>query len=510
MLARFPVICGPTASGKSALAVAVAQRLRAEEGCAPAIITADAFQVYRGMDIGTAKPTEGERRGVPHLLVDVAEPTERFTVDRWLGLAGEAIRARWPVGAREGDERKGPPIVVGGTHLYVKALLDGLFEGPGADPAVRAALGAMPAAERRAELERVDPVAAARIHPSDDRRTIRALEVFRLTGTPISAQQRQWRDGADEGGEESEPAPGGWGGPRGDAVLVCLHMETGALNGRINARVRGMMGAGLLDEVRRLHGAGRLGPQAREALGYKQIIAHLEDPRRVPLEEAVERIKIETRRFAKNQRTWLRRLGASPGSLRLDVGACTIEEAAGAVVEAMRRRVRARPVRMRLRGADPRPRGLTGDHRQEHGMSQTSAEGGAAATGASGGSSGPSAAAKWVGRALAAPVVLMLMFSGAMKLVKPPAVTEGFGHLGWPEALARPLGVVELACVVLYLVPATSVVGAILVTGYMGGAIAAHVRLEEPFVVQAGLGVVAWVSLLLREPRLRGLLPLRR
>ena len=98
------------------------------------------------------------------------------------------------------------------------------------------------------------------------------------------------------------------------------------------------MEAGLLDEVRGLHGAGRLGPQAREALGYKQIAAHLEDPKRVPLEEAVERIKIETRRFAKNQRTWLRRLGAMPGALRLDMGSCTIEEAAGAVVEAMKGR----------------------------------------------------------------------------------------------------------------------------------------------------------------------------
>jgi len=336
MLARFPVICGPTASGKSALAVAVALELIAEDGgrFAPAIVTADAFQVYRGMDIGTAKPTEAERRGVPHLLVDVVEPTERFTVDRWLGLAGEAIRARWPVGKPGVDERQGPPIVVGGTHLYVKALLDGLFEGPGADPVVRAVLGAMPAAARRAELERVDPAAAARIHPSDDRRTIRALEVFRLTGMTISAHQRQW-DAPDGGG--GEPARGGWGGPRADALLVCLHMETAALNGRINGRVRGMMEAGLLDEVRGLHGAGRLGPQAREALGYKQIAAHLEDPKRVPLEEAVERIKIETRRFAKNQRTWLRRLGATPGALRLDVGACTIEEAARAVVEAMRR-----------------------------------------------------------------------------------------------------------------------------------------------------------------------------
>ncbi|MBL8757063.1 MAG: DoxX family protein [Phycisphaerae bacterium] len=143
-------------------------------------------------------------------------------------------------------------------------------------------------------------------------------------------------------------------------------------------------------------------------------------------------------------------------------------------------------------------------------MSQTTGTEAAAVPAAAPGGEGPSKAALWVGRVLGAAPVLMLTFSGVMKLVKPPAVGEGFAHLGWPEALARPLGVVELACVVLYVVPATSVVGAILVTGYMGGAIAAHVRLEEPFVVQAALGVVVWVSLLLREPRLRGVLPLRR
>jgi tRNA dimethylallyltransferase len=164
----------------------------------------------------------------------------------------------------------------------------------------------MDPAARRAELERLDPAAAARIHANDARRTVRALEVHRLTGKPISALQEQWDAGR----------------ARPDCTLVVLNWPTDELNRRINARVRAMMDAGLLEETRALHSAGRLGPQAREALGYKQLLEHLEG--RTTLDEAVERIKIETRRFAKNQRTWLRRLQAAPpagGILALDMAA---------------------------------------------------------------------------------------------------------------------------------------------------------------------------------------------
>jgi len=288
---RFPVIVGPTASGKSAVAVEVALALEARGLPRGEVVSADAFQVYRGMDIGTAKPTPDERRGVPHHLIDLVEPDdpEPFTLHRWLTLANELIddlRARAIT-----------PIVVGGTHLYVKALLDGLLEGPGEDADLRAELRAMDPAARRRELERIDPPAAARIHPNDERRTIRAIEVYRLTGRPISEHQSQW--------DRS---------PRPDALLVALEWPTDLLNQRINARVREMMRRGLLDEVRAL--APRLGPQAREALGYKQLLEHLEG--RATLDEAVEAIKIETRRFAKNQRTWLRRLRETPGSLWLD------------------------------------------------------------------------------------------------------------------------------------------------------------------------------------------------
>ncbi|GAB4552801.1 MAG: tRNA (adenosine(37)-N6)-dimethylallyltransferase MiaA [Phycisphaerales bacterium] len=293
MLRRFPVIVGPTAGGKSALGVALARALT-DRGQPAEIVTADSMQVYRGMDIGTAKPTPEERGGIPHHLIDVVEPTASFSVDRWLTMAEgliDALRGRGVV-----------PIVVGGTHLYVKALLDGLFEGPPADASLRASLSAMGAAALRKELERIDPDSAARIHPNDERRTVRAIEVFRLTGTPLSVHQRQWDDRG-----------------RADALLVGLRWGAEALNRRINARVKAMIEAGLVEEVRGLWSAGRLGEQARQALGYKQLVDHFEG--RCSADEALEKIKIETRRFAKNQRTWLRRLSLTPGSVWLDAGA---------------------------------------------------------------------------------------------------------------------------------------------------------------------------------------------
>ena len=338
----FPVICGPTASGKSALAVELALHLRSR-GTHAEIITADAFQVYRGLDIGTAKPTQEERRGVPHALIDVAEPTEAFTLDRWLALAEREIeRVRAVVGQ---GGWPGVPIVVGGTHLYVKALLEGLFEGPAADAALRKRLNALEPLERRALLERADPAAAARIHPNDLRRTVRALEVHELTGRPLSEQQGQWDSG----------------GARADALVVALQWPVEELNRRINARVKAMIagtpdgGGGLIDEVRGLVEAGKLprgtqtpsgACQAAQALGYKQLLpvvcAAMErglwPPPPGPLEEAIERIKIETRRFAKNQRTWLKRIGQTPGAMLVE---CPIEPDTGVanIVSAIVRRL---------------------------------------------------------------------------------------------------------------------------------------------------------------------------
>ena len=299
----FPIIIGPTAGGKTALAAEVALRAGGE------VVSADSILIYRGLDVGSAKPTAEERRGVRHHLIDIAEPTDAFSVSQWLRLAEEtiaAIRARGRL-----------PVVVGGTHLYVKALLDGLFEGPGADAALREQLHALPAGVLRAELERIDPATAARLHANDTRRTVRAIEVYRLTGRPVSELREQWDTGA----------------VRQDRLLVGISWPTELINPRINARVKSMIAQGLVEEARALHAGGRLGPQAREALGYKQLVAHFEG--RCTLEEAVEQIKIETRRFAKNQRTWARRLRVTAGSVWIDAGTTASDDWAGMVLRAV-------------------------------------------------------------------------------------------------------------------------------------------------------------------------------
>jgi tRNA dimethylallyltransferase len=285
------VILGPTASGKSALAMALADLLPGGALC----IGADSMQVYRGMDIGTAKPSLEDRARVPHALVDIAEPAEAgFTVERWLALAREAEEC-----ARRGGLW---PILVGGTNLYVKAFIDGLFEGPPPDPALRSRLEALAPDDLRRALESHDPAAATRIHRNDRRRTIRALEVYLATGRPISSHQQQWGAG--------DPS-------RFDRLrLVGLEFSVEAINRRINARVREMMAQGLLEEVRALHDAGRLGPQAREAVGYKQLIEHLEGGLR--LDDAVESVKIASRRLGKQQRTWLRRFRGLPNARWFD------------------------------------------------------------------------------------------------------------------------------------------------------------------------------------------------
>ncbi len=292
-----PIVCGPTAGGKSELALRVARALKAR-GVKTAILAADAFQVYKGLDIASAKPTHDERAEVEHLLLDLVPASERFNSSDWLEHAQRAIA--------DCRARNVLPIVVGGTHLYVKLLVDGMFEGPAANEQLRNELRAMGLPALREELQRTDPAAATRIHPNDERRTIRAIEVFRLTGKPISDLQNQW-DGVDEIGRVTignEAVPEG----RRTYHLFLLDWPNEPINRRINARVKQMMERGMLEETRSLR--AQLGPTAREALGTKQLLAHLEG--KYPLEEAVERIKIETRRFAKNQRTWLKRLRVMP------------------------------------------------------------------------------------------------------------------------------------------------------------------------------------------------------
>ncbi|MDZ4830110.1 MAG: tRNA (adenosine(37)-N6)-dimethylallyltransferase MiaA [Phycisphaerae bacterium] len=297
-LAPIVVVVGPTAGGKTTLAVELALATGGE------CISADSMQVYRGMDIGTAKPSSAERRGVPHHLIDIVDPTEDgFTVDAWLERAESTIA--------EVRLRGNLPIVVGGTNLYVRALLEGLFEGPEPSAALRRELEETPLTSLRDELGRVDPVAAQRIHANDRRRSMRAIEVYRQTGTPLSKLQTQWSSNLVEH-------------VRGDAIVIGLDWPVDAINRRINARVRAMMTAGFLDEVRTLRSSGPLGRQAREAVGYGELLEHLDGS--LTLEEATERIKIRSRRYGKQQRTWLRRFRAVTRSHWIDAATTPVEE----------------------------------------------------------------------------------------------------------------------------------------------------------------------------------------
>lgn len=280
MRPRIDILIGCTASGKGSVALHLARRFDAE------ILSVDSMKVYRRMDIGTGKPSAQARGAVPHHLLDVAEPSEAFSVARFLTLADAAIA--------DILARSRRVLAVGGTALYLKALTQGLFEGPSADPAIRAEIRRraeqIGAAALHADLAAVDPEAAERIHPNDLRRVERALEVHRITGAPISQFQTQW----------DQPEP------RYDCRLIGLRRDKDETNRRINARVKRMLDTGLVDEVQSLLAEpAPMGEQARQALGYAEIIDHL--TAHTPLDDAVEAIKINTRRFAKHQRTWFRR-----------------------------------------------------------------------------------------------------------------------------------------------------------------------------------------------------------
>lgn len=270
------VILGPTASGKSGLAMTLAQQMRAH------ILSVDSMQVYRGMDIGTAKPTVTERALVPHHLIDLVEPNEVFAVGRFVELADEVIR--------ECARRSTPLIVTGGTPLYYKALFEGLFDGPPADEILRDRLRAIPNEELARRLALVDTEAASRIHVNDSKRLIRALEVHELTGKPISSFQTDWGTSAF----------------RHEARWIGLEWDRDAINRRINARVRAMLVAGWLEETRELlKKYGSLSPTAAEATGYRELIDHIEG--RLSLDDATEQIKIATRQLARRQMKWFRR-----------------------------------------------------------------------------------------------------------------------------------------------------------------------------------------------------------
>ncbi len=272
-------LVGPTASGKTAVALEIARRMPVE------IISLDSMSVYRGMDLGTAKPTASERAQAPHHLIDVVDPTEGFSVGRYVVMA-QGLTA-------EISARGKRPLFVGGTPLYLKALVSGLFEGPPADPEFRATLETRAksegAAALHAELGRVDPEAAGRIHPNDLKRIVRALEVFHSTGEPLSLRQTQWT-------EVISPQ---------DVMIAGLAWDRAELYRRIDARVDRMFAEGLVDEVQGLLSRfGRLSREASQALGYKEVLSHLSGG--PDLAETLRLVKRNTRRMAKRQLTWLR------------------------------------------------------------------------------------------------------------------------------------------------------------------------------------------------------------
>lgn len=276
---RIVLLAGPTAAGKTSLSIELAKRLSGE------IVNADSMQVYRHMDIGTAKPSPAERSAIAHHLLDVTNPDEPFDAAKYLETARpviEKIHARGNV-----------PIVVGGTGLYMKVLTRGICSGPPSDPEIKESLSqaeksvGLPALYD--ELSRVDPDAASRIHPNDRQRIHRALEVFHLTGVPISSYQKTHRF-------EETVLP---------AVKVFVFRERDELYARINNRVDEMIAQGFVEEVRRLLNMG-YGPDLKpmQSLGYRQISLYLLGG--LSMEEAIHQMKRETRRYAKRQLTWFR------------------------------------------------------------------------------------------------------------------------------------------------------------------------------------------------------------
>ena len=304
MNGRLYFIVGCTACGKGALGRHLAGLIGGE------IVSVDSMKVYRRMDIGTAKPSPEARAETPHHCIDIVEPSESFSVAQYVDRADEAIEAVRSAGAI--------PLAVGGTSLYIKALSEGLFEGPSADPRVRAELLDRAAADGpgplHAELAAADPRAAERIHPNDTRRIVRGLEVYRTCGKSLTELQQQW-----DSGEK-----------RYDCVFLGLRRDKADRSGRINARVKRMMQAGLADEVRALLAESEpMSPTAAQAVGYAELIAHFRGE--CSLDEAVERIKINTRRLAKKQRTWHRRFdGVQWFDLAPDAA---VEETARRIVE---------------------------------------------------------------------------------------------------------------------------------------------------------------------------------
>ena len=278
-------LIGPTATGKSRLALAIAERTGAE------IVAVDSMQVYRGMDVGTAKPSPGDRALVRHHLIDVVPPSERYDTKRYLG---DLLRVLDDLRRRDR-----PALLVGGTGFYLKAILTGLFDGPPADPELRARIEARVLASgpegAHAELARSDPLSAARIHARDTKRVVRALEVLEQTGRPLSDWQREW----------------GWHGrapTNGPSAIAIVGLDASAaeVDRRIEARTRAMLAEGWADEAAAIRAGPGFGPTAMQAIGYAEALA-LHDGA-IDLETCAATIARKTRRFARRQRTWYRKI----------------------------------------------------------------------------------------------------------------------------------------------------------------------------------------------------------
>ncbi len=273
------VVCGPTASGKTALSVELAKRLSGE------IISADSMQIYKGMDIATAKPTEQEKQGIPHYLMDFLDPHDSFSVADYVKMAHERIAEIAPRGKL--------PIIVGGTGLYISSLIDNLsFEETESDYEYRDELRALAQEKGNGYLLRmlreIDPETAARLHENNLNRIIRALEVYKTTGRTMSEQQRLSR---------LSPSPY-------DPCMIQLDYDRETLYDRINRRVDIMLAEGLIDEARQFTEQSDY-PTAAQAIGYKELMPYLKGESE--LEPCVERLKQETRKYAKRQLTWFRR-----------------------------------------------------------------------------------------------------------------------------------------------------------------------------------------------------------
>lgn len=275
---RKILILGVTASGKSRLSFNLARSMETD------IISVDSMKVYRRMDIGTAKPPAAAQKQVKYHLIDVVEPSQSFNVNSFIEKTDNVIKQL------QADSKQ--VIAAGGTALYIKSLLYGLFEGPGTDEQIREKLKAQADSvglrNLYTQLEKIDPAAAERIHPNDAKRVIRALEVYELTGKPISSFQQQWNQKAAE-----------------DWLVIGLRRDKDQESKRINARVKRMIEEGLVEEVKALLAEPNpLSKQARAAIGYAEMIDHLQS--KTTLDEATELIKKNSRHLAKHQRTWFK------------------------------------------------------------------------------------------------------------------------------------------------------------------------------------------------------------